>query len=233
MKIKRKTLPEVTIAILFIMILALPLTASEDLLADEGSCLSFKYLNLSIRGDLDGKMILGNLEKVFYIPKLSDGQGVSISYGRKRRRSLWEVFYLRTSHDTIFQDKTSKSYYNAIGIDGKIFLIAGSPFRPYLNIGFNVPWLIVKNGATLNESVKDAVYIGVGLNGGGGLLVHLNPKLFISAGVIYRIIGMLSTLGPGKGRDFLDLYIDQWGPRMTKYLWSKGLTFEVSLGFGF
>ncbi len=233
MKVKRKTIHQIATVIIFTWILTIPLRAYEDPQADEGFCLSFKYINLSIHGDLDGKMILGNFEKVFYIPKLGDGTGFSFSIGRKRRKSLWEVFYLKTSHNTIFQDKTSKSYYNAIGIDGKIFLIAGSPFRPYINIGFNVPWLFVKNGAIMNGSVKNAVYIGAGLDGGGGLLVHLDPNLFISIGAVYRIIGMLSTLSPGKGRDILDLYIDQWGARMTKYLWSKGLSFEASFGFGF
>ena len=88
MKVTKKTIHQIATIIFFTCFFTLPLTAYQDLQADEGSYLSFKYLNLSIQGDLDGKMILGNSEKVFYIPQLSDGQGICLSFGKKRHRSL-------------------------------------------------------------------------------------------------------------------------------------------------
>lgn len=212
-------------------ILAFPLMAASPPQADEGFYFSFKYLNLSINGDLDGKTVVGNSEKAFFIPMLKDGNGYTVSIGHKWKRSLWEVFFMRTTHETTFQDDPGHAAYSAFGMDGKIFLLSNFPIRPYVLIGFNIPWLTVKNGAILNKTIKNAAYIGVCLDAGAGLLIHLNSKLFLSGGMIYRVIGMLSTLSPGKPRDFLDLFYDRTGSRLTNYFWSRGLTFEVGVGF--
>ena len=187
---------------------------------------------LSFRGDLDGKLVLGDASKVFFIPSPERGTGFGLSVGRLEKKGLWSVSFFRSVHRVSFRGGTSASTFNAVLIDGRAYFLPRSPATPYIHVGIVLPWLAVRNGSTLNGAPRDATYLGLGVTGGAGALVKLGRTAYVSAGYLARWLAFLYAKGEGsKGRDVQNLYVDQTGPRRHGFLsaWASG--WEVSFGF--
>jgi len=187
---------------------------------------------LSFRGDLDGKLVLGDATKVFFIPSPERGTGLGLSVGRLEKKGLWSVSFFRSPHRVSFRGGTSASTFNAVLIDGRAYFLPRSPATPYIHVGIVLPWLAVRNGSTLNGAPRDATYLGLGVTGGAGLLVKISRYAYVSAGYLARWLAFLYAKGEGsKGRDVQNLYVDQTGPRRHGFLsaWASG--WEVSFGF--
>jgi hypothetical protein len=147
--------------------------------------------NLSFRGDFDGKLVLGNSTKLFYIPGPSRSTGFGLHFGCDVRRGFWRVSFITSSHRTNVLDRTSRATYNAVVLDGLAYLFPSWRVTPYLQVGINVPWVTVKDGS-LYESLRwtDATYIGLGVNAGAGLCARIGNGIFIAGGPVYRPAGL-------------------------------------------
>ncbi len=189
------------------------------------------FLRNTLEGDLDGKLALGTTEKVFYVPKLDAGLGLSVGYGELRKNGLWMVTFTRSVHDASFRGIGSSASYNAVEFGGKGYLWTRGPCLPYIQVGFGLPWLHVRDAAERGGKIYDANYLGLAVNGGGGLLIPLGPRTFLTCGATYRYFAGMYAKGPGRGRDVTNLYIDRTGPRRDIFLKVPGLRFEIGIGY--
>ena len=187
-------------------------------------------LRNTLEGDLDGKLALGTTEKVFYVPKLDPGLGFSVGYGQTRKNGLWTINFTRSVHEAAFGGIGSSASYNAIEFGGKGYLWTGA-FLPYVQVGFGLPWVHVRDAAERDGKISDANYLGLSVNGGGGILVPVGSRTFITFGVTYRYFAGMYAKGPGRGRDVTNLYIDRTGPRRDIFLKVPGLRFEIGIGY--
>jgi opacity protein-like surface antigen len=212
--------------------LCLPLRADEEEDDWPGNrfFLGFHYHQLSFEGELDGTLILGNYERVFFIPKLRPDQGLSLSFGQMRRKGMLEGYILTSSHRAQMQDLTADANYISVGIDAKIYLLSRLRIKPYLLSGINGTWLKVQDGAMGNAGSADATYWGIGINLGLGLMAEISSNLYVSVGYTYRLMGLLYAFGVGKGRDVMDLYVDRWGERRDSFIKALAKNFVVTIG---
>jgi hypothetical protein len=182
--------------------------------------------------DLNGNMVLGNAQQVFYIPRVKPSLGFGLGFGRRFRSGLWSVTYLVSGHDVTFQGRDGTAISRLVELNSRTFLLKTSPVRIFAHFGLLFPWLTVRdNAADKNGKIFDAVYLGVGVNAGAGLLVPVSSRMFFSGSLIYRFIGYLYAAGPGKGIDVTDLFDDRTGPRHRRYLRAPALALELSLGY--
>ncbi len=190
-----------------------------------------QYLSFS-RYDLDGRMVIGNADQVFFIPKVKPSLGFGIGFGRRFRSGLWSISYLVSGHDVSFQGLESTAVSRLVQINSRTFLLKTSPLRVFAHFGLNFPWLKVRNDVADKDGKKsDATYAGVGANAGIGLLVPVSSRMFFSASLIYRYVGYLYAYGPVKGIDVTDLFDDVSGSRHRHYLKAPVLALELSLGY--
>jgi len=190
-----------------------------------------QYLSFNHR-DLDGKMVLGNAEQVFYIPRVKPSLGFGVGFGRRFRSGLWSVSYLASGHDVFFQGRNGTALSRLLQLNSRTFLLKTFPVRIFAHFGLNFPWLKVRNDvADKNRKIFDATYLGVGVNAGAGLLFPISSRMFFSGSFIYRFIGYLYARGPVKGIDVTDLFDDIIGPRHHSFLRAPVLALELSLGY--
>jgi len=195
------------------------------------SFFAFTVLGDALKGDLDGKLALGTTEKVFYVPKVSGGAGFSVSYGQTRKYGLWTVGFSRTVHHASFRGVKSTAYSNAIEVSGKGYLWTGAGVLPYIQLGFEAPWLHVSHAAESGGIFYDANYLGVGVQAGVGLLIPLGDRIFVTCGGSYRFLALMYAKGPGRGRDVTNLYIDRTGPRRHIFLRVPSLRLEIGVSY--
>jgi len=224
---------------LLLLLLASPLAGQEEPRAapkpqDRGAFFleaTTQYLSFNSR-DLDGTMVIGNADQVFYVPKVKPSLGFGIGFGRRLRSGLWSVSYLVSGHDSVFQGRDSTAVSRLVQVNSRTFLFKTSPLRFFLHFGLNFPWLKVRNNvADSRGRLSDATYLGVGANLGGGLLAPVSSRMFFSASLLYRFIGYLYASGPVKGIDVTDLFDDVNGPRHRRYLRAPVIALELSLGY--
>jgi len=190
-----------------------------------------QYLSFSHR-DLDGSMVLGNAEQVFYIPRVKPGIGFGVGFGRRFRSGLWSVSYLVSGHNVTFQGRDGTAISRLVQINSRTFLLKTSALDIYLHFGLNFPWLQVDdNAADKNGKIFDATYLGLGVNAGAGMLVPLSPRMFFSGSLVYRLTGYLYAKGPGRGIDVTDLFDGRTGPRHRLFLRSPAVALELSLAY--
>lgn len=228
-----------TIFVALMFMALFPLAAQEDPGAlpkptDQGAFFleaTTQYLSFNSR-DLDGSMVLGNADQVFFIPKIKPSLGFGVGFGRRMRSGLWSVSYLVSGHDAVFQDRDSTAVSRLVQVNSRTFLFKTSPLRLFLHFGLNFPWLKVRNDALDSKGRRsDATYLGVGANLGGGFLTPVSSRMFFSASLLYRFIGYLYASGPVKGIDVTDLFDDVSGPRHRRYLRAPVIALELSLGY--
>jgi len=197
----------------------------------EHAFVAFTVLGDALKGDLDGKLALGTTEKVFYVPKVSRGSGFSVSYGQTRKSGLWTVGFSRTVHDASFRGVKSTAYSNAIEVSGKGYLWTRAAILPYIQLGFEAPWLHVSHAAERGGVIYDANYLGLGVQAGAGLLIPLGDRIFVTCGGSYRFLALMYAKGPGRGRDVTNLYIDRTGPRRDIFLRVPSLRLEIGVSY--
>lgn len=190
-----------------------------------------QYLSFS-QANLNGTMVLGNADEVFYIPRVKPSLGFGFGFGRRYRSGLWSVSYLVSGHDVTFQGRDGTAVSRLIQINSRSFLLKTPALKLFLHVGLVFPWLTVyKNSADRNGKIFDTTYLGVGANAGAGMLLPVSTRMFFSASLIYRFIGYLYAKGPQRGIDVTDLFDDRNGPKHSSYLRAPQLALELSLGY--
>jgi len=193
----------------------------------------FSLQRESLEGDLDGKLVLGNYEKIFYIPRVRPSVGFSLSLGQFRKNGMWSVVYSMTPHHVSFLGAGHHSVSNVLEMVGRGYLLKKTALRPYVQLGFGPVWLHVSNGSFRGNTFHAANYLGLAVHGGGGFLVPIGSRIFLNAGAIYRYAAYMYAKGPGRGRDVTNLYIDRTGPRRDIFLKSPGFQFAFGIGYLF
>ena len=193
--------------------------------------IEFSLLGDTHRGDLDGKLVLGTSEKVFYIPELKTGYGFRLGYGRTLKNGLWKVGFTRTVHSASYQGIKTTAYANAFEVSGKGYLLTRTPILPYIELGFGLPWIHVTGGAERGGLIHNANYLGLFVRGGGGLLVPIGRRTFLTLGGSYDFMFGMYAKGPGRGRDVTNLYIDRFGPRRDIFLRIPGMRIEIGVAY--
>jgi hypothetical protein len=183
------------------------------------------------KSDLDGQLVLGNAEQVFYIPKIQSNLGFGLSFGSTYKSGVYALSYLQSDHEATFQGRKGRAVSRMVELNGKTFLLDKGKLIPYLLFGLDFPWLTVKNNSSNGNTVYNSTYLGLGANAGAGLMLSLQPRLFLCGSVIYRYIGYLYASGPEKGIDVTDLFEDRTGPRHHRYLRAPSWALEISLGY--
>ena len=202
------------------------------------SCANREFFAVSLvrntmEGDLDGKLALGTTEKVFYIPEVDPGFGLTVGYGQTRKNGLWMVSLTRSHHGAAFRGTSSSASYTALEFGGKGYLWTRGPFLPYIQVGFGMPWLHVRDAAERGGVVSDANYLGLTVSGGGGLLVPLGARTFLTLGGNYRFFAGMYAKGPGRARDVTNLYVDRTGPKRNVFLKIPGVRLEAGIHYLF
>jgi len=218
-------------------VLALTLTAAGPAAgqgpapAEKGFFFSFSGQSLNMRGDLDGQLVLWHFEKAFSTPRLESGFGLGLGFGYRSEQGLWEFAYVHASPKMDLNGTPGMASYSSLEINGWAIPWKNIPIQPYFLLGLCFPWLTVPDGARMGGSVYDATYTGAGVNIGGGLLLNLGKRLFLSGGIKYRYLGFFYVNGGGKGRDITYLSVGYQGPRWAKWLMapSLGLSFHLGL----
>jgi hypothetical protein len=189
------------------------------------------YLSFFQR-DLNGGMVLGNADQIFYIPRVHPSIGLGFGFGRRYRSGLWSISYRLSGHDAAFQDKDSTAVSRMVQVNSRTYLLKTDTVRLFAHFGLIFPWLTVRdNVADRRGVIHDATYLGVGFNAGGGLLLPVSSRMFFSASLIYRMIGYLYARGLVKAIDVTDLLDEVAGPRHRRYLRAPAMALELSLGY--
>jgi len=227
----------VTWSVLMLMILSvLAQEPAKELppVADKGDFffeVTTQYLSFSHR-DLNGNMVLGNADQVFYIPRVTSGFGFGIGFGRRFRSGLWSLSYLSSGHDATFQGLKSTAVSNLVQFNARTFLLKNSKVKPFVYFGLAFPWLkVYDNAADKQGKIVDATYLGLGVNAGAGVLLPISSRMFFSGSVIYRYLAYLYANGPGVGIDVTDLFDDRTGPRHKPFLRSPVFALELSIAY--
>jgi len=199
----------------------------------EGFFIGVSGSSLSFEGDLSKDLVLWHFEKAFFVPRLEGATGLSLGFGFKKASALWELALLRSSHKADLQGRQGQATVYSIDVSGRSFFLKNAPFQPYLLFGISIPWIHVKNGAQMVDTVSSATYYGMGLSLGGGIMIHLLPRLFLNGGLVYRYLGFLYVSGEGKGRDINDLRVGHGGPEWGRLLQAQSLGLTFGMGFTF
>jgi len=192
---------------------------------------SLNVAGASLKGDLNGRLILWHFDKAFFLPALAQESLLGLSFGQQWTAGAWEVAFAQASRVApLSGGRTSAVRLGLLEVRGKTLLIKGSPVHPCFFLGFGIPWLQVEDGARLGGDVRAASYYGVGLVLGGGVQVNLGSRLFLNVGVSQRYFWLLYAWGGGKGRDISHLINDQSGAEMDRPLNASGLSWEAGIG---
>ncbi len=190
-----------------------------------------QYLSFA-SGDLDGTLVIGNADQVFFVPRIKPSLGFGIGFGRRFRSGLWAVSYLVSGHDANFQGRDGTAVSRQVQVNARTFLFRTSPLRLFLQLGLSFPWLRVRDNVVDRDGkFHDATYAGVGANAGAGILSPVSSRMFFSAGLVYRFMGYLYAYGPVKGIDVTDLFDNVTGPRHCGILKAPVIALELSLGY--
>jgi len=216
---------------LVMLIAACSTFGQENRYSKAGFFIGLSGSSLSFEGDLSEDLVLWHFEKAFFVPKLEGAFGLGLGFGFKKPAALWEIEFIRSSHTADLKVGQSQATVTSIEVSGKSFLLRYAPCQPYLLFGIHIPWLRVKNGSQLYDTVSNATYYGIGLSLGGGIVIHLLPRLFINGGIVYRYLGFLYVFGEGKGRDINDLRVGHDGPEWGKLLRTQSLGLSLGIGF--
>ncbi|HOI45063.1 MAG TPA: hypothetical protein PLX50_05590 [Candidatus Aminicenantes bacterium] len=183
------------------------------------------------QGDLDGELVIGDPDRAYFIPRLSPHVGFGLSFGGMHKSGTWSVSVNRSVHSVRFQGVKSDCASNMLEVRGRGYLLKTTPIAPYLLLGFNVPWLKVRNGAIQGNARRDASYLGLGVTSGAGITARLGSRLSLNGGIVYRFMAYLYTSGAGNSRDVTNLYVDRTGPKQKGFL--KAVTRGLELGVSY
>ena len=187
-------------------------------------------------GQFDGNSYISDGEEIFLMPKFGTGSGVGVNVGGKWSGGSGGFYYFRASHPGTFLGANAPGSYSAIGLRLTRQFILNSRLQPYILMTFNLPRIVVPDGAATSNRTSDAIFTGLGLDFGVGLVFHVTPKVYIRAGAVYRGMMIGWVKGPmgetkeigGTGWGVLDI----WGSLINK-IFIGGLSFSLATGFSF
>ena len=165
---------------------------AEDLeFVKEGFYLGALFAYNQMSGDFDDKAAYTNEEGtwIYDAPEIDNGMGFGVVLGHRSKLGAAELGYQRTVHDTnsgFAAFGESEAVYNVIDLNFKLDVLAQDKLKPYLLLGFGVPWIDIEDASTDGVSYDDITYVGFNVNAGAGAAYYFHPQWAIMGGVIYR-----------------------------------------------
>ena len=131
-------------------------------------------------------------EELGFLPKLDEQNLFKFALGHRWRQGALEVSYERSQHDGNFADAFElDTVFQAVNIDAKMFFLPDSIVQPYISAGGSYPWLNIKDGSAVNESLEevgDARWRGWGVNAEAGVGIYPHSQFGILVGYAYKAI---------------------------------------------
>jgi hypothetical protein len=127
-------------------------------------------------------------DEIIILPKLNERNMVRAGLGYRYSKAALEVSYDRTRHTGSFLDGVGEATFQSVNVDGRFFLMNRGPVQPHVVVGGAVPWLTIKEGSFLDESVGDGHFRGFGVNTEAGVTIYPHPRIGVGVGYAYRIM---------------------------------------------
>ena len=210
---------------------------------EEGMYFSILGVQNYIEGDFDGESAgkFENSSTICTFPEIDSGKGFGILIGGYRDKIAGEIYYSCSKHETSFTyavDIDDDGFYDGLYDyikDGEVQLIGVNIKYHFVNLfsenisfyiqsGIFYP-IITLEQAAYNENNSndkaDVTYTGYGLDAGIGALIHLHPKLAISAQAVYRYLRIEQAEAFGEERE------------PTKSTYGNGRSYTIGLIYYF
>ena len=200
----------------------------------EGLFLTLAVRSLGYSGDVRRDLTLWHIEKAFFVPRLHSpwAADFGVGIGGKTAYGSWEARYsLALPHAKVGGESHTLQMHN-LEVIGRSFFVKDETFHPYGLLGIDISMLMIANGSYYHGDRLTAIFAGGGISAGGGLMLDLNARTFISLEALYRFTVFLYAYGQGKGRDINYMRVGTMdGAALGRLMWMKGLGLSLSLGF--
>ncbi len=167
--------------------------------ANNGLYFGLATVHQTIGGEFDGETILYGWEQVIAVPKIRGGLGYGIVFGGRSSHFGVEFAYLRSQHDASWLDSETNADYNAVNVDGKIYLLAATSLQMHLSAGVGFMWLNVDDAAIYHGEIGDPRFQGFGINVGGGALCYVSRRVGFGVNAAYRKLSFGEVAGGAFG----------------------------------
>ena len=130
------------------------------------------------------------------LPRLDTQDMLRAVVGFRARPFALEFSYERTRHQGTFGGVAGEATFQSVNVDGRIFFLTSGRIQPHLVVGLALPWLTVIDGSS-NEAfeVADATWRGPGLNTEAGITFFPHPRIGVSVGYAFRLMGFRRVKG--------------------------------------
>lgn len=156
------------------------------------------YADIDQWGGFDGSHGLyydsGTTTEVDYVPAITREFGWGALVGHREGPWAMEISYMRSNHTATFSGLPSTpATYQSIDMTLKRYFLTKLPIQPFVNIGFSIPWIWVRQSSFLYDDTTSALVLsddetisGIGLNLGAGLELYLDNGFSIMGGAFER-----------------------------------------------
>jgi len=170
-----------------------PVFAEDSGIVKEGFYLGTSFVYNCMSGGFNDSGFYMLSDRLADVPDVASGMGFGVMGGIRGNSGAMELGYQRTTHSTrsSFTDLgvggKSTATYNVADWNFKIDLLRQYKVRPFIELGFGIPWLTLKNSAvTASGKVENVTYWGFCLDLGGGVVYYFHPQWALTAGILYR-----------------------------------------------
>ena len=200
----------------------------------EGLFMTVAVRSLNETGDVRRDLTLWHIEKAFFVPRLQGAwtADLGLGIGGKTAYGSWEARYsLALPNATVGGESHTLQMHN-LEVIGRSFFVKNEYIHPYGLLGIDLSMLMIANGSYYHGDRLTAIFAGGGISAGGGLMLDLSSRTFISLEALYRFTVFLYAYGQGKGRDINYMHVGTMdGTPLGRLMWMKGLGLSLSLGF--
>jgi opacity protein-like surface antigen len=176
---------------------ASPACAGESYDVKDGFYIGGSWVQNNMSGEFDDTFFLIDPPNpdIYDVPDVDDGMGFGVFVGWRVMKGALEIGYQRSTHDTstsLAGMPDSEAAYNVVDLNLKVDvfekfdLFAQHRLRPYVLVGFGIPWLTIEDGSTDGVSLHDETFVGYALNAGAGIAYYFDPQWALTGGVIHR-----------------------------------------------
>jgi hypothetical protein len=147
---------------------------------------NFTFDGLTFNGSTYYRKIGG--DEILILPKLAPKSTIRGIVGFRLNRGSFEVGYEQTNHAGTFLGVSGTATVQALNFDERIYLLTRGRIQPYGLLGLSIPWLTVKDGSFLGDTVGDGSFHGFGVNSEAGVTVYPQSRVGVSVGYRYRVM---------------------------------------------
>lgn len=159
-----------------------------------------------VEKDFDGQTFVSGGGSAEVLPALDAGSGAGLALGMRGGGYSVEFNYSKLGHDGDWLGVPFDVESEFYGLDFRKHFREGARVQPHLLFGVGFGCVTVEDGSVGGGQVEDAVFNGLGLNLGGGLIYNITERLGLVLDVGYRFLSIGSVDGVVSGSIDDDLY---------------------------